>query len=42
MRIDVGAVIRKDTVFQNQTDGEIMEEIKTPTETETNLKANNE
>ncbi|KAK9992432.1 hypothetical protein SO802_027417 [Lithocarpus litseifolius] len=28
--------------FQNQTDGIIIEEIKTPIETETNLKANNE
>ena len=39
---DFGGVIREETVFQNQSDAVIIEEIKSPTETEIELKVNNE
>ena len=42
MRNDFGGVIREETVFQNQSDAVIIEEIKSPTETEIELKVNNE
>ena len=42
MHNDFGGVIREETVFQNQSDAVIIEEIKSPTETEIELKVNNE
>ncbi|KAF3971514.1 hypothetical protein CMV_004884 [Castanea mollissima] len=39
---DVGGVVGEETVFQNQTDAVIIKEIKSPTETEIELKANDE
>ena len=42
MRNDFGGVIREETVFQNQSDAVIIEEIKSSSEVEVELKANNE
>ena len=42
MHNDFGGVIREETVFQNQSDAVIIEEIKSSSEVEVELKANNE
>ena len=42
MRNDFGGVIKEETIFQNQLDVVIIEEIKSSSEVEVELKANNE